>query len=94
MYEYGVAFVGILLGCFARLVLPYLEKDVPFDRKYLASVISAFIISLLVASTLIGSVQIDDNWPSLTLLFASTFLQGWGTTDIFNKLGIDWRKKE
>jgi len=94
VYEYAVSFIGLLLGCFFRLIFPYLQKDVPFNKKYIPVMVSAFVISLLIASTLIGSITIPDTPPSLALLFASTVLQGWGTTDIFNKVGIDWREKK
>jgi len=93
MYEYPVAYIGIAVGCLCRTILPYLEKKPPegFDYNYAKTFVAAIITSIIVASLLISNVTIGDGPVSLTLLFASQVLEGWGATDVFNKLGIDWR---
>lgn len=93
MYEYAVAFVGIFLGCLFRLIFPYLDKKPPegFDYNYLKTFVAAVLVSFLVAAFLISNIVIEDGPVSLTVLFATQLLEGWGATDLFNKLGIDWR---
>jgi putative flippase GtrA len=69
------------------------ETKINFDLKYLASAAIALIISFLVSATLIQSFTFPVNETSMLLVFSSAALQGWGSTDLFSKLGIDWREK-
>ncbi|MDI6814037.1 MAG: hypothetical protein QMD10_10930 [Desulfitobacteriaceae bacterium] len=84
-----VAFLGIWLGCFSRLLLPYLRKarenpQLKFDPKYLVTFAVSLIMALIASIVVMASFTIPET-AGYTVFFSS-FLTGWAATDILNEI--------
>jgi len=95
-YEVEIATCAVFLGCLLRLLLPYLERrdSVTFDNKYIPSFVGSFVLAFVQTTLIVANLQIPDTAGPKILLFFTMFLEGWGTSDVINKLGIDWRKEK
>lgn len=88
-----IAFIGVLLGCLARTVIPYLKrardaaaenKVFKFDYKFVITGLVAFLESIVIALLLFTQVPIEVTVSGI-YLFAASFGWAYTTNDIINQ---------
>jgi len=88
-----IVFLGVLLGCLARTLYPYLQKakeatanktELKFNWAYGATFGVAFFESLIVVLLLFTKVPIDSTLSPI-YLFISSFGWAYTTNDIANR---------
>lgn len=85
-----VAFIGLFLGCLARVALPFLRKakeaadagqPIKFELRYLITAIFSVVIAVIEAMILFPTF----NLPAESALVVA-FLFGWANTDVLNEI--------
>jgi len=89
MEMWMVVFVGLFLGCLARVTLPYLRKakenpDIKFELKYLATFGFNIVVSLIATMLLLPTVQVENG--AMVTIFTTAFVTGWGAQDLLNNI--------
>ena len=89
-----VVFLGVLLGCLARSVMPFLRKvrdaaeagrAITWDHRYTISLAASLLLASAAALILLPTVQVP--WPtSLPIAFSLAFTVGFGSNGIINEL--------
>lgn len=85
-----VAWIGILIGVFARIMIPYLRKVwigeiKEFDLYYLWVGFAGLILSLI-ASVLISPGMLINPDATFVQLITANFIVGFGSTSIINEI--------
>lgn len=85
-----VAWIGILIGIFARIMLPYLRKtwtgDIKeFDIYYLWVALMGLVASVIVSMLIAPDMLINANATFFELL-STNFTIGFGSTSLINEI--------
>ncbi len=96
-----VAFIGIFFAASLRVFLPFLIKlrdlaegeSLEWNHAYTMTVLIAIVTGFIVAALSFPLFNIPVDAPNLIAVFFVSFCYGWGQTDIFNKVMVDWRKE-
>lgn len=85
-----IAWVGILLGVFTRIMLPYLRKlwagDIKeFDFYYLWVASIGLIFSLVVTMQLAPNIMVDQE-ASFVQILSANYVVGLGSTSLINEI--------
>jgi len=87
-------FMGILLGCLARSLLPFMRKlrraaeegrVITWDHRYTATFLIAFFTASAVAFLTTPSISLTDPMSPL-LVFCTAFAIGFGSNGVLNEL--------
>jgi len=94
MFEELITFLGVLLGCLARSILPFLRKlrkateegrFLKWDHRYTASFICAVLVGFVAAALVMPSISIASSLSPL-IAFCTAFATGFGSNGILNEL--------
>ena len=96
-----VAFIGIFLAAFLRAILPFLVKlwdlaegeSFQWNHAYTITVLISIVTAFIAAALSFPLFNIPVDTVNLAAVFFVSFCYGWGQTDIFNKVMVDWRKE-
>ena len=88
-----VAFIGVLIGCLCRTILPYLQKAkanpaLKFDWGYAVTFFVSLIESLIATLLLFGALPSEILSGELSTFYVFITSFGWSYTsnDVFNKV--------
>lgn len=85
-----IAFLGILVACVMRTVLPYMKKyletngDITFSLEYVISFVSIVCIGFVATILLLPTFTIPEG--SELYIFAVAFVFAWTSNDIINRV--------
>ena len=95
----AVVFAAAVVGGLARALLPYLRKlaaaeaeasEIPFQRRYLFTVVLSVVTSTILAVTvfpsLVDNLPASENTAGIAGIFVYGFLATWGLNDVFNQI--------
>jgi hypothetical protein len=85
-----IAFFGLFMGTFARIMIPYLRKlwdgsIEEFDIYYLWVAFIGIVFSAIISMLLVPEIMLSDELSFLQL-FAGNFTIGFGATDIAHEV--------
>lgn len=96
-----VAFIGIFFSAFLRAILPFLIKlrdlgegeSLDWNHAYTMTVLIAIVTGFIAAALSFPLFNIPVDAANLIAVFFVSFCYGWGQTDIFDKVMVDWRNE-